>query len=81
MAVTVLLFASIAEAAGSRSLCLDAAPGDTVADVRDRLIARLPELARFVPTLLYAVDEVYAKPTEPVPDGSTLALIPPVSGG
>lgn len=81
MAVTVLLFASIAEAAGTRSLCIDAAPGDTVADVRDRLIAQMPQLARFVPTLLYAVDEVYAKPAEPVPDGSTLALIPPVSGG
>lgn len=81
MAVTVLLFASIAEAAGARSLCLESEPGDTVARVRDRLVAQMPHLARFVPTLLYAVNEEYAKPAEVVPDGATLALIPPVSGG
>lgn len=79
--VTVLLFASLAEAAGKRRVDLAAAPGETVAQVRDRLLVDHPELARFVPNLLYALDEEYADEQTPVSAGATLALIPPVSGG
>ena len=81
MAVTVLLFASIAEKAGTRRIELPHSPGDTVATVRDRLVAAYPQLAAFVPTLLYALDEQYVRENAPVPSGATLALIPPVSGG
>lgn len=57
-------------------------PGDTVSSVRERLIAEHPGLARFVPNLLYALDEEYVDDdATPVPAGATLALIPPVSGG
>jgi molybdopterin converting factor subunit 1 len=79
--VTILLFASIAEKAGTRRLCLPLESGDTIAQVRDRLVARFPQLREAVPTLLYALNEEYAKEWEPVPPGATLALIPPVSGG
>lgn len=81
MQVTVLLFASIAEKAGLRRLELPLEPGDTVAAVRDRLLARFPHLAGFVPTLMYALDEEYVRDSASVPPGATLALIPPVSGG
>lgn len=81
MTVSVLLFASLADAAGTRRLELESLPGDTVAAVRDRLLDRCPALARFVPTLLYAVDEEYVREADLVPADSTLALIPPVSGG
>jgi molybdopterin synthase catalytic subunit len=81
MGVTILLFASIAERAGARRLELPLSPGDTVASVRDRLVAAHPQLAAFVPTLLYALNEEYVRESEPVPAGATLALIPPVSGG
>jgi len=79
--LTVLLFASIAEAAGARRIELPVEPGDTVAVVRDRLIERYPQLSRFLPTLLYALDEEYVREDQPVQPGATLALIPPVSGG
>lgn len=81
MTVTVLLFASVAEAAGTRRLELRSEPGDTVLRVRDRLLLAYPQLERYCPRLMYAVDEVYAGLDDPVPVGSTLALIPPVSGG
>jgi molybdopterin converting factor subunit 1 len=81
MGVTILLFASIAERAGTRRLELPLSPGDTVASVRDRLIGTYPQLGAFVPTLLYALNEEYVRESEPVPAGATLALIPPVSGG
>ncbi|MGI8925918.1 MAG: MoaD/ThiS family protein [Tepidiformaceae bacterium] len=81
MAVRVLLFASIADAAGTRQLEVAYRPGDTVASLCERLTSARPELCRFLPTLLFALDEDYVKPSAPVPDGATLALIPPVSGG
>jgi len=81
MQLTVLLFASIAEALGTRKLEVPVEPGDTVARVRDRLIEQHPALARFVPTLVYALDEEYVRDDEPVQSAKTLALIPPVSGG
>lgn len=81
MEITILLFASIAEKAGTRRLSLPLEPGDTVATVRDRLVERFPQLAQSIPTLLYALNEEYVKDWEPVTPGSTLALIPPVSGG
>jgi molybdopterin synthase catalytic subunit len=79
--VTVLLFASVAEKAGWRKRVFELAPGDTVATVRDRLVAAQPQLGATVPTLLYALNEEYVRESDPVPSGATLALIPPVSGG
>ena len=81
MAITVLFFASLADAVGARELSLAYVAGDTVASVRDRLVAAHPQISEFTETLLYAVDEEYAEEDAPVPAGATLALIPPVSGG
>lgn len=81
VSVTILFFASIADALGHRRLELPSAPGDTVESVCDRLMTAHPQLERFRPTLLFALDEEYVKPSAPVPAGATLALIPPVSGG
>ncbi|HEX6031686.1 MAG TPA: molybdopterin converting factor subunit 1 [Tepidiformaceae bacterium] len=81
MEVTVLLFASLAERAGWRKRLVQVEEGDTVAAVRERVIAEYPQLRAAVPTLLYALDEEYAREDDPVRPGATLALIPPVSGG
>jgi molybdopterin synthase catalytic subunit len=79
--VTVLLFASVADRAGTRRLELPHRDGDTVGAIRDRVIERFPQLADSIPTLMYAIDEEYARETDAVPAGATVALIPPVSGG
>ncbi|MGH2610493.1 MAG: molybdopterin converting factor subunit 1 [Tepidiformaceae bacterium] len=81
MEVTVLLFASLAERAGWRKRAFALHEGDTVASVRDRLVAEHPQLRVAVPSLLYALNEEYVRDHDPVPAGATLALIPPVSGG
>jgi sulfur-carrier protein len=81
VSVTILLFASIAQSAGRRKIVLDYAPGDTVTTVRERLFAAHPQLRPFASTLMYALDEEYVREHAGVPDGATLALIPPVSGG
>jgi len=79
--VTVLLFASLADRVGKRRLELPYEEGDTVASVRDRLVAAYPVVAGFVPSLMYALNEEYVRAGDPVRPGATLALIPPVSGG
>lgn len=79
--VTILLFASVAEKAGTRKLTVSAEPGDTVARVRDLVVDRFPQLESSLPTLLFALNEEYVKESERVYPGATLALIPPVSGG
>jgi molybdopterin converting factor subunit 1 len=79
--VTVLFFASIAQAVGVRRTSVPFATGDTVAELRDRIVEAYPVIKPFVENLMYAVDEEYADASTPVRDGATLALIPPVSGG
>jgi molybdopterin synthase catalytic subunit len=81
VSVTILLFASIAEAAGTRRLELPVQGGEQIRDLRDAVFARYPALARFAPNLLFALDEEYATLDTPVAAGATLAFIPPVSGG
>ena len=77
----MLLFASVAERAGTRKFTLDLAEPATVASARDAIVARFPAVASFVPNLMYALNEEYARETATITPRSTLALIPPVSGG
>ena len=77
----MLLFASVAERAGTRKFTLELPEPATVASARDAIVARFPALASFVPNLMYALNEEYARENEAVTPHSTLALIPPVSGG
>ena len=80
MTVSVLLFASYAELFGRSSVELALAPGATVADVVAAM-ARLANGARLPAAPLVAVNEVYARPEDPVSAGDEIALIQPVAGG
>jgi molybdopterin synthase catalytic subunit len=78
MAVTVLLFASWADALGSR-VTLDL-PGDArVRDVLHALGERAAGIA--LPTPMVAVNQRYARPDTPVREADEVAIIPPVAGG
>ncbi|GAC1650477.1 MAG: molybdopterin converting factor subunit 1 [Gemmatimonadaceae bacterium] len=80
MTVTVLLFASYADAIGARSLELTLPVGATVRDLVGA-VARLPG-AEGLPRLpLVAVNQRYAEPHEAVSAGDEVAIIPPVAGG
>lgn len=80
MTVTVLLFASYADAVGRSSLELDLESGATVRDV----IAQVRQLADAtqLPHLpVVAVNEHYASRDRELLEGDEVALIPPVAGG
>ena len=80
MSVTVLLFASYADALGTSSLSVDLPSAATVADVLANLRAR-PGAERLPPSPLVAVNQRYASVTSPVRAGDEVAVIPPVAGG
>jgi molybdopterin converting factor subunit 1 len=80
MTITLLLFASYADALGASSLAMELPRESTVGDVVSAIRSRrgtewLP------PTPLVAVNERYASLDSVVHEGDEVALIPPVAGG
>jgi molybdopterin converting factor subunit 1 len=80
MSVTVLLFASYADALGASSVSVDLPETATVADVLEHL-RRRPGAELLPPTPLIAVNQRYAAVTSAVRAGDEVAVIPPVAGG
>jgi molybdopterin converting factor subunit 1 len=80
MTVTVLLFATYADAVGTNQLALELAPGATAGDVLDHVQA-LPGASRLPRGPLLAVNERYAPRNRVLETGDEVAIIPPVAGG
>ena len=80
MTVTVLLFASYADALGMQSMSLDVTADATVGDVLGYVRA-LPGAERLPSRPLVAVNETYAKADRLLRAGDEVAIIPPVAGG
>ena len=80
MTITLLLFASYAEALGASSLAMELPGESTVGDVISAVRMRRGA-ERLPPTPLVAVNERYASLDSVVREGDEVALIPPVAGG
>ncbi|HZS08500.1 MAG TPA: molybdopterin converting factor subunit 1 [Blastocatellia bacterium] len=81
VSITVLLFGACREAAGTESLTIRLPAPVDVARAFAHLRQRIPQLEYFERSLLFAVNEEHARPDQPLKDGDTLAIFPPVSGG
>jgi molybdopterin converting factor small subunit len=80
MSVTVLLFASYADALGAPSVSIDVPAEAKVADVLAAVALRPG--ADLLPSLpLVAVNQRYASRSTRVSAGDEIALIPPEAGG
>ena len=79
MKVTVLVFASYAEALGRDALEVELAAGATVAACLE--VVRHLTGDRVPPSPLVAVNRRYAKVEHALCEGDEVALIPPVAGG
>lgn len=80
MTVTVLLFASYADALGLSSLTVELAPGATAGDVVSH-VRTLPGAGRLPPEPLLSVNERYARRNQVLAPNDEVAIIPPVAGG
>lgn len=81
MTIEVKLFAVARQLAGSSTCAVELPPGATVADLKRELSRRVPGLSRIEGQLRFSVDEEYAGDATPLSETSTVACIPPVSGG
>jgi len=80
MTVTVLLFASYADAVGRSEIELDVTSGTTVKDVIER-VRQMADAQRLPAAPMVAVNEQYASRDRELRHGDEVALIPPVAGG
>jgi molybdopterin converting factor subunit 1 len=80
MTVTVLLFASYADAVGRSAIELDLEAGATVKDVIEH-VRSLGDAKALPPSPMVAVNEQYASRDRQLHAGDEVALIPPVAGG
>ena len=80
MTVTVLLFASYADALGTSAIELDVRPGSTVRDILGTL-SSMPGGNRLPPRPLVAINQEYATLQSELRGGEEVAVIPPVAGG
>ena len=81
MTITVHLFAAARDRVGRPTVTLDLPPDPTVSGLRAALLARFPDLAPLLPVCRIAVNHDFADDADPIPAGSEVAVIPPVSGG
>jgi molybdopterin converting factor subunit 1 len=79
--ITILLFGACRELAGESELRLElTSPADAASAWRE-IKNRFPSLERFERSALVAINEEHARMDQPLHDGDTLAIFPPVSGG
>lgn len=81
MRITVLLFASLREAAGTGEAAIFLTDGSHLRDVWPCLLEQFPALEGRDAALAWAVNHAYAKPDAMLSDGDTVAALPPISGG
>lgn len=80
MTITVQLFASYAEALGTKLLKIELVEDSTVEALMAEIL-RLPGAEKLPPMPLVAVNLGYAKPGTKLAEGDEVAVIPPVAGG
>ena len=82
MNVWVQLYASLAEAAGTRRVDLSDLPEPaTAGDLGEAVFRLYPQLRALRESIIYAVNAEYVESDYPVRAGDDVVLIPPVSGG
>ena len=76
--ITVRLYAGVKEKAGVPVLEVE---GSTIAAVRDALAEACPPIAPQLGACRFALDNEFVDEATAVPEGATVDVIPPVSGG
>jgi molybdopterin synthase sulfur carrier subunit len=79
--IKVLLFATLRDYVGARSVDIDLPSGTTIAGLEEILVTRYPRLEKVRGSMMAAIDRVYAADEQVVPENAEIAFFPPVSGG
>jgi molybdopterin converting factor subunit 1 len=81
MKVTVKLFASFREAAGTPHSVVEVEQGTTVGQLWGDLVEQHPRLVPLSRSAGFALNGRYTQPDTHLSDGDVVAFLPPVSGG
>ena len=81
IAVRVFFFGAARDAVGKSEVMLSLRDATNAATAFEQVLDAYPDLRRFGRSLLFAVNEEYARPDREVFAGDELAVFPPVSGG
>ncbi|MCI0709067.1 MAG: molybdopterin converting factor subunit 1 [Chloroflexi bacterium] len=81
MKLTVQLFATLKDFAGSDQVSIELPDNATIADVRDAVSSHNERLAQALPSAIAAVNHEYVHNDHPVTASDEIAFFPPVSGG
>ncbi|CAN5815190.1 hypothetical protein BH18ACI4_BH18ACI4_28170 [soil metagenome] len=81
IAVRVLFFGAARDAVGQAEIVFSLSNPTNAASAFDQVLDAFPALRRFGRSLLFAVNEEYARPERNVLEGDELAVFPSVSGG
>ena len=79
--VKVLLFATLRQQAGAKSLQVEVPDGTDVQGLKEQLGRDYPALKESMRSVLVAINREYAQDQAVVPEAAEVALFPPVSGG
>ena len=79
--VKVLLFATLRDYVGSRSVELEIPLGTTVAELTSLLVDKYPRLEKVRDSMMAAINREYAANEQVIPNNAEIAFFPPVSGG
>src|SRR5271157_285551 len=79
--ITVLFFATLKDRAGTNRQMIELPAEATVADLKSKLADQFPAIKPLLNATLVSVDQNFAFDEDRIPDGSEVALFPPVSGG
>ena len=79
--VCLLFFGAARDAVGHEQIDFVLPRETTAADAFAEVVAKHPALQRFGRSLLFAINQEYARGDRVIKDGDELAVFPPVSGG
>ena len=79
--VKILLFATLRDYVGARSLEIEIPTGTTVLGLTELLVKTYPRLEKVKDSMMAAINREYAADEQIVPEQAEIAFFPPVSGG
>ena len=79
--VRILLFATLRDYLGSKSIEMEIPSGTTVQALTDLLVTKYPRLGKVKDSMMAAINREYAADEQVIPENAEIAFFPPVSGG